>query len=79
MSSRRSFGLVRRLPSGRWQASYHHPRLGIRINGPGTFKTKADPQGFFVTTLPDSGWWGITALTHQSQRATLWVHVDEKK
>ena len=44
-----------------------------------TFKTRADPQGFFVTTLPDSGWWGITALTHQSQRATLWVHVDEKK
>ncbi len=50
-----------------------------------TFKTKADPYGFFVTTLPDSGWWGITALTHRGgksktiQRATLWVHVDEKK
>src|SRR5215216_3671083 len=39
---RRSFGLVRRLPSGRWQASYHHPRLGRRVNGPTTFKTKAD-------------------------------------
>ena len=40
--SRRSFGLVRKLPSGRWQASYHHPRLGKRVNGPATFKTKAD-------------------------------------
>jgi integrase len=39
---RRSFGLVRRLPSGRWQASYHHPRLGKRVNGATTFRTKAD-------------------------------------
>jgi len=44
-----------------------------------TFKTKADSQGFFLTTLPEAGWWGMTAVTNQGQRATLWVHVDEKK
>lgn len=49
-----------------------------------TFKTRADPNGFFVTTLPEPGWWGITALTHRREknvlrRATMWIHVDEKK
>jgi hypothetical protein len=44
-----------------------------------TFKAKADPHGFFVSTLPEAGWWGITAVTKQSQRATMWIHVDEKK
>ena len=50
-----------------------------------TFKTKADPQGFFAATLPEAGWWGVTALTHRGpkgmpqQRATMWIHVDEKK
>lgn len=50
-----------------------------------TFKTKTDPHGFFVTSLPESGWWGITALMEQGgktktiHRATHWVHVHEKK
>lgn len=51
-----------------------------------TFQAKTDPDGFFVTTLPDPGWWGITAMAGFSKdakevtrRATLWVHVDEKK
>jgi len=51
-----------------------------------TFATKTDADGFFVTTLPDPGWWGITAIDKASKdapeiirRATLWVHVDEKK
>ncbi|MSU76963.1 MAG: DUF4198 domain-containing protein [Gemmataceae bacterium] len=50
-----------------------------------TFRTKTGPNGFFVTTLPESGWWGITATTARGmktksiQRATHWVHVDEKK
>jgi cobalt/nickel transport protein len=57
-----------------------------------TFKTKTDLNGYFVTTLPEPGWWGITALTgfdsvRQSKapkklvrfRTTMWVHVDEKK
>lgn len=49
-----------------------------------TFQTKADSQGFFVTTLPEPGWWGITGVRPSPQlrtiyRTTLWVHVDEKK
>jgi cobalt/nickel transport protein len=48
-----------------------------------TFKAKADDNGFFVTTLPEAGWWGVTAITtapsNVGQRATFWVHVDEKK
>ena len=34
--------MVRRLPSGRWQASYHHPHLAKRIAGPTTWNAKAD-------------------------------------
>lgn len=49
-----------------------------------TYQTKADSQGFFVTTLPEPGWWGITGVRPSPQlktiyRTTLWVHVDEKK
>jgi cobalt/nickel transport protein len=48
-----------------------------------TFQTKTDFDGFFVTTLPDPGWWGITAVgtreANTMRRVTLWVHVDEKK
>jgi cobalt/nickel transport protein len=56
-----------------------------------TFTTKADPNGFFVTTLPEPGWWGITAVRILKservgneqrwiyERATIWVHVNDKK
>ncbi len=56
-----------------------------------TFQTKTDFDGFFVTTLPTAGWWGVTALAPPSKdgvgkdahtitrRATLWLHVDENK
>jgi cobalt/nickel transport protein len=50
-----------------------------------TFQTKTDGTGLFVTTLPEPGWWAVTAIRRSqgeadvSRRATLWVHVDEKK
>ncbi|MBI2805504.1 MAG: DUF4198 domain-containing protein [Planctomycetes bacterium] len=48
-----------------------------------TFKTKTDRHGYFVTTLPEPGWWGMTAIKRGAEnhieRATLWVHVNEKK
>jgi uncharacterized GH25 family protein len=59
-----------------------------------TFKTKTDPNGIFTFAFPEPGWWSMTAglqETNQRQwkdggnegplreRATLWVHVDEKK
>lgn len=40
--SRRDFGTVRQLPSGRWQARYRHPRTNQRILAPTTFKMKGD-------------------------------------
>lgn len=39
---RRSFGYVRKLPSGRWHGSYFHPQFGKRVNAPSTFATKGD-------------------------------------
>lgn len=55
-----------------------------------TRTVKTDPNGVFTTTLPEAGWWCLTAKrdagTRQRegknypvrQRATLWVYVDEK-
>jgi hypothetical protein len=42
---RRGFGRIRKLPSGRWQASYVAPDLR-RTNAPITFTTKADAEGW---------------------------------
>jgi cobalt/nickel transport protein len=51
---------------------------------------KTDPVGVVTCTLPEGGWWGLTAIrpggmrTHKDkaypvkQRTTFWVHVDEK-
>ncbi len=51
---------------------------------------KTDPVGVVTCTLPEAGWWGLTAtrpggmLAHEGkahpvrQRTTLWVFVDEK-
>ncbi len=55
---RRTFGLVRKLPSGRWQASYWHTNLGKRVNGSVTFTTKADANAWLAreeTTIRSGG------------------------
>jgi hypothetical protein len=44
MAGRSTFGSTRKLPSGRWQASYHH--LGARHLGPNTFNAKADANAY---------------------------------
>ena len=44
MGSRRQFGSVRKLPSGRWQASYWH--VGRRHVAPITFAFKADANAY---------------------------------
>lgn len=59
-----------------------------------TFKTKTDTNGVVTFAFPDPGWWSITATGPREfaknwkdggkegpavERATLWVHVDEKK
>ena len=44
-SRRRGFGYVRKLPSGRWQASYLGPDL-VRRTAPRTFDAKVDAEGW---------------------------------
>ena len=46
-SGRRDFGYARRLPSGRWQASYVAPD-GLRRRAPTTFTTKADATAWLT-------------------------------
>ncbi len=53
MASRRSFGSVRKLRSGRWQAMYTHPETGERVAGPHTFTTKADATRWLSTVEAD--------------------------
>lgn len=48
---RRHFGSVRKLPSGRWQASYWHE--GIRHAAPTTFLAKADALAYLATVEAD--------------------------
>ena len=58
-----------------------------------TFKTKTDPNGVFTFAFPEAGWWSMTAAFQEKDRrwkeggkegplrdrATLWIHIDEKK
>ena len=66
MSNRRQFGSLRKLPSGRWQASYWH--LGLRHIAPVTFAFKADANVYLssVETEVRRGLWidplGATVL-----------------
>lgn len=58
-----------------------------------TFKTKTDLNAVFTFAFPEPGWWSMTAEWQEKdrrwkdganegplrERATLWIHVDEKK
>lgn len=61
LRTRRSFGAVRKLPSGRFQASYSID--GVRYNAPDTFKTKTDASLYLNTVDSD--------ITRQSWRAPV--------
>jgi integrase len=50
--SRRQFGTVRRLSSGRWQARYWNG-LDERVTAPQTFATKGDAQRWLAVTQAD--------------------------
>ncbi|MDQ6945982.1 MAG: site-specific integrase, partial [Actinomycetota bacterium] len=54
MTTRRRFGAVRRLPSGRWQARYWDA-AGERVGAPDTFATKAEAQRWLSAAETDMG------------------------
>jgi hypothetical protein len=79
-SRRRGFGYVRKLPSGRWQASYLGPDL-VRRSAPHTFDAKADAEGWLGRRREEvmSGEWQppvrverVPALTFDAY-ATQWL------
>lgn len=51
MGTTRSFGSIRTLPSGRYQARYRH--LGRRITADTTFSTKAEARGYLASVETD--------------------------
>jgi integrase len=50
---KRSFGNVRQLPSGRWQARYPDPATGGLVAAPGTFDTKRTALGWLSQVEAD--------------------------
>ena len=52
--ARRSFGNVRKLPSGRWQATYTDIHTGGRVAAPDTFPTKTDANVWLATVEADA-------------------------
>jgi integrase len=68
MASRRRFGRIRQLPSGRWQARYPAPD-GRLISAPNTFRTKTAADQFLSTVETDQqrGKW----VDHTLGRGTL--------
>ncbi len=69
MAKRRNFGTIRKLPSGRYQASYVAPD-DIRYNGPRTFQTKTDASAWLSSIDVDisRGLW--VSPKSEAKRAT---------
>jgi integrase len=75
--TKREFGSVRLLPSGRWQARYRHPRTNEFLVGPTTFKLKGDATRWLAGIQRDierGTWidpaWGAVTL---EEYATSWL------
>ncbi len=51
--SRRRFGAVRKLPSGRWQVRYRQPTTGRYHSAPGTFATKTEASRWLLMLEAD--------------------------
>jgi len=75
--SKREFGAVRRLPSGRWQAKYRHPRTNQFILAPNTFALKGDATRWLAGIQRDieRGTWMDPAWSAVSLEAyaTTWL------
>lgn len=66
--SRRGFGAIRKLPSGRYQASFVGPDL-VRTTAPETFTAKVDAEGWLVDRRRaiENGGWSAQAAAPQDQ------------
>ena len=53
MAQRRSFGTIRKLSSGRWQARFTHPDTGRQKAAPTTYATKADANRWLSSMVAD--------------------------
>lgn len=72
---RRSFGAVRKLPSGRYQASYLDP-AGTRRTAPETFTAKMDADGWLAmqrAAIESGSWRGRDDRTTVGEFADEWV------
>ena len=72
---RRSFGAVRKLPSGRYQASYLDP-AGTRRAAPETFTAKMDADGWLAmqrAAIESGSWRGRDDRTTVGEFADEWV------
>jgi hypothetical protein len=81
MPARRHFGSVRKLPSGRYQASYWH--LAERLVAPQTFITKSDAHSWLSnieTSIHKGEWFDPTSgrLT-VTELADRWKDRDSSK
>ena len=74
--TRRDFGTVRQLPSGRWQARYQTP-ADDRVSAPETFQTRANAAAYLakVQTGMDRGDWIDPTVAKQTfaEYATAWL------
>lgn len=72
---RSTFGNVRRLPSGRWQARYADPG-GRSVTAPYTFDTKLDAQTWLTTTRADlvrGAWLPTDSAVTLADYASTWL------
>lgn len=73
--TRRPFGAIRKLPSGRYQASYLDPH-GQRVNAPVTFTAKMDADGWLSVqraALETGTWRGRDDKTTVGEFAEQWL------
>jgi len=72
---RRRFGYVRKLPSGRYQASFIGPS-GLRQSAPTTFKTRTDADRWLTAVEADiaRGAW-LDEGVNGTRILTLWRHL----
>jgi len=53
VGKRRAFGAIRRLQSGRWQATYTHPETGVKTSAGRAFESKAEADRYLAEVQTD--------------------------